>query len=561
MSTSRRLAFRLDWLLLLACLPRDISPSFFSGGVRSDTSAGEGITHTMSLPSAAPAPPAAAVSPSLESASFLVAEVGGSSPTALSYHELVNAFAAGHVTATSLIYHPDVTAQQWLPLQSVPSVARALAVPFVPLPLPASPALPFPASTSAEGNRSWYYVDTQGRTVGPASAEELLAAAAAGLLTDGSLVWQDGMTAWKRRSEVTELRGSQPASNAGSDEEKQLPVTEMKAATAARGEEETKETAAGDEDDDDDDGEPEDAAPAAAGQRKHSSSTAVSSAYPVPKRKKGKRKRPSSSSSVYATGLPADLSESEAFDFFRKGGVIREDVLTGEKRIRLYSDASGRRKGDALVSYMFPDSVPLAITLLDGAEIRPGCPVSVTEASFQQSAASSQPAPVAAKKSKVELTLAKRRKELALSWEGDDSTFSSPLLPAAASSSSSSAVGLRIVVLKHCFSPSEVPSSPTESDAFFSELTSDIGTELERRCGEVEKLTVYEHSDDGVLIVKFASCEAAERCVDVMKGRFYAGRALQVEWFDGTDYSKRETAEEERRRLEEFGAALEAGKL
>lgn len=48
----------------------------------------------------------------------------------------------------------------------------------------------------------------------------------------------------------------------------------------------------------------------------------------------------------------------------------------GQPKIKIYQDAEGRPKGDALVTYFKEESVPLAINLLDDAEFRLGEPSS-----------------------------------------------------------------------------------------------------------------------------------------------------------------------------------------
>jgi HIV Tat-specific factor 1 len=51
--------------------------------------------------------------------------------------------------------------------------------------------------------------------------------------------------------------------------------------------------------------------------------------------------------------------------------MIAEDA-TGKKRVKLYYDENGSFKGDALVTYFKPESVPLAIQLLDETELPRG---------------------------------------------------------------------------------------------------------------------------------------------------------------------------------------------
>jgi HIV Tat-specific factor 1 len=56
----------------------------------------------------------------------------------------------------------------------------------------------------------------------------------------------------------------------------------------------------------------------------------------------------------------------------------------GEPKIKIYRDEEGQAKGDALVTYYRPESVSLAIQLLDGTELRLGSGklINVEEASI-----------------------------------------------------------------------------------------------------------------------------------------------------------------------------------
>ena len=87
---------------------------------------------------------------------------------------------------------------------------------------------------------------------------------------------------------------------------------------------------------------------------------------------------------VYVTGLPVDeIGDTEFREFMAKCGVIAEDDK-GTPKCKLYYGEDGKMKGDGRCSYFKVESVQLALMLLDGAEIVPGHPVSVTRAVFQQ---------------------------------------------------------------------------------------------------------------------------------------------------------------------------------
>jgi HIV Tat-specific factor 1 len=213
--------------------------------------------------------------------------------------------------------------------------------------------------------------------------------------------------------------------------------------------------------------------------------------------------------------------------------------------VKIYRAADGSAKGDASVCYLKEPAVELAVALLDGVDLRPPrLPLAVQPASFERKDGVA-PKPRPARKRLTADEQAARIKELeqqvALSWteEGDET------------------LGLRIVVLRHMFTPAEAAAGGA---GFAAELQEDVGAELEAKCGEIEKLTVFARHADGVVVVKFKSAGAAATCLETMNGRFFGGRRIACEYWDGvTDFRPKETEADQARRLEEFGKWLEGG--
>ncbi|CEG36499.1 rna-binding protein [Plasmopara halstedii] len=259
------------------------------------------------------------------------------------------------------------------------------------------------------------------------------------------------------------------------------------------------------------------------------------------KRKRKKKKNPDkwkkskTNTWVYVNGLPLDVTLQEVHDHFAKCGVIQTDIVSGEPRIKLYENKeSGGLNGDGSICYMKEASVELAVQLLDKSQIRPEWPIDVSPAVFQQKEGEF----VKRKKVKID-TRAKIRmfeKEKALSW--NEGEINEP-------------TGFRIVVIKHMFTPSEI-----EDESYEKELRDDIYDECSK-LGEVSKITLFAKREDGVVVIKFTSSGSAAQCVDLMNGRFFAGRKLECSFWDGTDYTHHESKHEEQQRAEKFQEWLE----
>lgn len=96
---------------------------------------------------------------------------------------------------------------------------------------------------------------------------------------------------------------------------------------------------------------------------------------------------------VYVTSLPFDATTDEVYAVFSRCGVIAEEIDEGKPRIKLYTNDQGNFKGDALIMFFRPESVPLAIQLLDDTEFRlgGGQKMKVAEADFSYKAQKDAP--------------------------------------------------------------------------------------------------------------------------------------------------------------------------
>lgn len=99
-------------------------------------------------------------------------------------------------------------------------------------------------------------------------------------------------------------------------------------------------------------------------------------------KKRAKWYTPKINTNLYITGLPPGITTEKMHEFFSKAGVIRIDKFSGEPKIKLYNNAQGTPKGDGLISYAKTESLPLAITMLNGSEIEPGRAITVEPVRF-----------------------------------------------------------------------------------------------------------------------------------------------------------------------------------
>ncbi len=118
--------------------------------------------------------------------------------------------------------------------------------------------------------------------------------------------------------------------------------------------------------------------------------------------------------------------------------------------------------------------------------------------------------------------------------------------------------GLRIVVLKHLFTPSTLQSDDTILDQ--------LEKQIRKQCselGDVEKITVFSKNPQGVILVKFVQPAAATEAVKLYNGRKWGQNKIDASYWDGiTDFTVHDDeADDTEQRVEAFGQWLENQEL
>ncbi|RAK78274.1 U2 snRNP complex subunit CUS2 [Aspergillus fijiensis CBS 313.89] len=278
-----------------------------------------------------------------------------------------------------------------------------------------------------------------------------------------------------------------------------------------------------------------------------------------------KPKKQRVNTAVFVTSIPLDATFDEIRDLFSKCGVIAEEIDSGRPRIKMYNDDDGKFKGEALVVYFRPESVNLAIQMLDDSDFRLGVTgpqgamrVQAADFSFK----SQQEAPTKTSmrdKRKIIQRTQKLNNKLA-DWDDDD--------PSALPDTSSRFE--KIVILKHMFTLKELDEDP----AAILDIKEDIRDECSK-LGEITNVVLYDKEPEGIVSVRFQDPEAARNCVQMMDGRYFAGTRVEAYISDGKERFKKtnekraaleDLAEkgldaedsEEEQRLDEFGTWLES---
>ncbi|XP_046436753.1 HIV Tat-specific factor 1 homolog [Daphnia pulex] len=240
---------------------------------------------------------------------------------------------------------------------------------------------------------------------------------------------------------------------------------------------------------------------------------------------------------VYVTNLPTEINEEEIVEFMQKCGMIEKDLETGKHKIKLYRNENGQVKGDALCTYIKIESVELALKILDGSVLKDKT-VGVERATFTLKG-NYDPTKKPRKRKKKDVEKLRKKQEKLFDWRPDKLR-------------GERARNENVVVLKRLFKPEEFDVNP----AMLLEYQRDLREEC-AKFGHVKRVVIFDRNEEGAAQVFFKTPEEADRCVEVLHGRWFAGQKITAETWDGqTKYRKDETEEEKAARLKKWSEFL-----
>ncbi|XP_067085308.1 HIV Tat-specific factor 1 [Osmerus mordax] len=239
---------------------------------------------------------------------------------------------------------------------------------------------------------------------------------------------------------------------------------------------------------------------------------------------------------VYVSGLPPDISTEEFVELMSKCGIVMRDPITEEYKVKLYKDAQGNQKGDGLCCYLKKESVALALRLIDESEVR-GYKLHVEAARFELKG---QYDSSKKKKKSKEYRKKLQAQQKQLDWRPEKKGEVRKRHE-------------RVLIIQNMFHPSDFEEDPL----VLNEIRDDLRTECEK-FGQVKKVIIFDRHPDGVASVAFKEPEDADVCQVALEGRWFGGRKLSAQLWDGTtDYQVDETSREREERLKGWSNYLE----
>lgn len=261
------------------------------------------------------------------------------------------------------------------------------------------------------------------------------------------------------------------------------------------------------------------------------------------KAKAAKKPKPEKkNTAIYVTNLPTDVDVQEIKDVFGRCGVIAEEMDDNKPRIKLYTNDDGSLKGDALIVFHRPESVNLAIELLDDSDFRLGqsqpggrMMVQVAESSYKRHKVdqahgdessnapddNSRPQKKALTRDQQKVIKKNEKMNAKLAdWDDEDpqQVYDDPNRA-------------KLVILENAFNLDDMRRDPQEA----LEIRQDFREEAEK-VGIVTNVTIWDLEEDGIVTVRFQEPAAARKFLAATNGRAFDGRYLRS--FLGTGREK-----------------------
>ncbi|KAG9478394.1 hypothetical protein GDO78_013417 [Eleutherodactylus coqui] len=234
---------------------------------------------------------------------------------------------------------------------------------------------------------------------------------------------------------------------------------------------------------------------------------------------------------VYVTGLPPDVTNEEFIEIMSKCGIIMRDPQSEEFKIKLYKDKEGNLKGDGLCCYLKVSSRSLLLIghqyLNDGVHCLGSSLIYCLLGRHQCGQHWKQ----------IVLSLLQWPGQL--DWRPEKKNDSRKRFE-------------RVIIIKNMFHPNDFEEDPL----VLNEIREDLRSECEK-FGQVKKVLIFDRHPDGVASVSFKETEESDACILALNGRWFGGRQLVVDAWDGvTDYQIEETSREREERLKGWDTFL-----
>ncbi|SOV22069.1 RNA-binding protein, putative [Plasmodium sp. DRC-Itaito] len=220
-------------------------------------------------------------------------------------------------------------------------------------------------------------------------------------------------------------------------------------------------------------------------------------------------------SSIYITGLPNDVTKEEIYEVFKKAGIIKIDTERNEPQIKIYYDDNNNIKGDALVNYVYTQSVDMAIKYFDNFFFRQNCIIHVEKAQFnnkKKEVIKISKEDILKKKKKIK---AAKMEQLRLQRGGEIYTGTKK----------------KIVVFRNVFSYEDAMKYD-EGDSFYDFIKNMVEMEIKKYV-PVHKVYPIPKHPHGIVCVKFKGVEEAETIVACFNDIELNGKKLEVYFYDG----------------------------